>query len=90
MTLKHATPFPIAYQSAEAAMTAGSLGDLPEWDLSVFYSSIEDPAIDQDMERAKELAEQFEADCKGKLAEIAARSGDEMARSFAVMKSWKT
>ncbi|WP_425328967.1 M3 family oligoendopeptidase [Pseudovibrio sp. SCP19] len=79
MTLKHATPFPIAYQSAEAAMTAGSLGDLPEWDLSVFYSSIEDPAIDQDMERAKELAEQFEADCKGKLAEIAGRSGDEMA-----------
>ncbi len=79
MTLKYVTPSSIAYQSADAATAESALGDLPEWDLSVFYSSIDDPEIDRDMARAKDLAEQFETDCKGKLAEIAARSGDELA-----------
>lgn len=89
MTLKYVTPSSIAYQSADAATAESALGDLPEWDLSVFYSSIDDPQIDRDMARAKDLAEQFETDCKGKLAEIAARSGDELAAVVVAMKSLK-
>ncbi|SDR32285.1 M3 family oligoendopeptidase [Pseudovibrio sp. Tun.PSC04-5.I4] len=79
MNVKHAFPFSAAFQNAEATAASSSLGDLPEWDLSVFYSSMDAPEIDVDMVKAKDLAEQFETEFKGKLAEIAGRSGDELA-----------
>lgn len=66
-------------QTADAVAHGSSFGDLPEWDLSVFYSSLDDPAIDEDMSKAQDEAVAFEQAYKGKLAEIAGRSGDELA-----------
>ncbi len=78
MNVKHVFPSSATFHNAEAA--AGSaLGELPEWDLSVFYSSMDAPEIDADMVKARELAEKFETEFKGKLAEIAASSGDKLA-----------
>lgn len=40
------------------------------WDLSPLYASVDDPAIQTDMERANTLADQFVAAYKGKLASM--------------------
>lgn len=70
-------------QTADAAAQGASFGDLPEWDLSVFYSSLDDPKIDQDLSKAQDEAVAFEQAYKGKLAEISGRSGDELAEVIA-------
>ena len=49
---------------------------LPSWDLRDLYSSIDDPAIEADMDRCEQAAGHIESSCKGKMS---AMSGDELA-----------
>ncbi|MBB4063114.1 M3 family oligoendopeptidase [Gellertiella hungarica] len=60
---------------AEAASADASLGELPVWKLQDLYASGSDPAFRADLDRAE--AKAFEARWKGRLAEAAARDGDE-------------
>jgi oligoendopeptidase F len=48
------------------------LGALPEWNLSDLYASLEAPEIARDLDRADADSRAFEADFKGRLAELAA------------------
>ncbi|WP_208976049.1 M3 family oligoendopeptidase [Pseudovibrio exalbescens] len=59
---------------------AGEMGQLPRWDLSVLYPSMDDDSVHRDLERAQNEAEAFEAAYKGKLAEIAKDSGASLAK----------
>jgi oligoendopeptidase F len=47
------------------------LGELPTWDLSVFYRSLEDPRIEADLAQLKKDAAGFAASFRGKIASIA-------------------
>jgi oligoendopeptidase F len=61
--------------AAAAARRSGrsaGLGDLPEWDLSHLYPSMEAPAFNEDLARATAEALAFAARYRGKLADIAA------------------
>lgn len=59
---------------------AGELGQLPRWDLSVLYPSMDDDSVIRDLQRAQTEAEAFEAAYKGKLAEIAQDAGASLAK----------
>lgn len=43
---------------------------LPAWDLSDLYNGINDPAVNRDLQRYKEMSEKFATDYKGKLASL--------------------
>jgi oligoendopeptidase F len=58
------------------APAAAALGDLPEWNLSDFYSGPDAPELKADIARALEEATAFEARWKGRLAEEAGRGGE--------------
>ncbi|MFT6331955.1 MAG: oligoendopeptidase F [Lentimonas sp.] len=55
------------------------LTNLPNWDLSDFYSSINDENIEQDFINSQKLAEKFKENYQGKLQEI---SADNFAKSI--------
>jgi oligoendopeptidase F len=62
----------IAFENpASSSASGGPLGELPEWNLSDLYASIDDPKVQADLARAEAEALAFEKDFKGKLAEIA-------------------
>jgi oligoendopeptidase F len=50
---------------------AGRFGNLPEWNLADLYSGLDDPAIKRDLDKTDADCAAFEADYKGKLADIA-------------------
>ncbi len=54
---------------------ASPLGALPEWDLTHLYASPSAPALKADLERARLEALAIEADCKGRLEELAKNGG---------------
>lgn len=58
------------------AATAATKEVLPTWDLTEYYSSIEDPQIDIDLQIAVDEAKSFAEKYKGRVAEL---SGDELA-----------
>ncbi len=49
---------------------AASLGKLPEWDLTDLYAGPDDPTLEKDLQSVDREAAAFEADCKGKLANL--------------------
>ena len=55
--------------TAEAQKGHNQFGNLPVWDLSDLYPGRDSPEFKADLETAKALAAQFEADYKGKLVE---------------------
>jgi oligoendopeptidase F len=55
---------------AEAQKGHNQFGNLPVWDLSDLYPRRDSPEFKADLETAKALASQFEADYKGKLVEL--------------------
>ncbi len=57
-----------------------ALGDVPVWDLSDLYAGMDAPAIDQDIERARQAAEAFESRLKSK---VAACSGGDLGDAIA-------
>jgi oligoendopeptidase F len=60
---------PTTKRAAKASPTA--LGALPEWNLDDLYTALDDPAISRDLDRADAECIAFEAEYKGKLADIA-------------------
>lgn len=57
---------------SQAAATEGhnQFGALPVWDLTDLYPSADGPEFKADLEKAQNLAKTFEADYKGRLAEL--------------------
>ena len=66
--------FPTSTMSpAEPAAAAKSdLGDLPEWNLSDLYPSLDSPQVLRDLEAGAEAARKIKETCQGKLATMAA------------------
>jgi oligoendopeptidase F len=56
-----------------APQTSGSvdLGDLPEWDLTDLYASVDAPKVEADLKEALDRAKTFEISYKGRLADLA-------------------
>lgn len=52
------------------------------WDLSIFYSSLDDPAIQQDMDKLSAMVDAFAADYRGKVASL---NPDQLAESLTRM-----
>jgi oligoendopeptidase F len=62
----------IAFENpASASASGGPLGELPEWNLTDLYASIDDPKVQADLAKGEAEALAFEKDFKGKLEEIA-------------------
>jgi oligoendopeptidase F len=64
----------VVNQSADTS-AAEALGTLPEWDLSDLYPSIDSPLVAADLEATLATCTAFEAENKGKLADILGREG---------------
>lgn len=56
--------------AAPAQKGHNELGPLPVWDLADLYAGNDDPRLKADLDRARQQAEAFEADFKGKLGEV--------------------
>ena len=63
--------FAPAGAASRRAARAQSLGQLPEWDLSHLYASMDTPAFDADMARATSEAAAFSGTYRGKLDALA-------------------
>ena len=62
----------MAKSSSRPKPTASpKFGDLPEWDLKDLYSGLDSPELKWDLENAENRCIVFEADFKGRLAELA-------------------
>jgi oligoendopeptidase F len=85
-----ARPFmtgPAFATAGQGAGTKGNLGDLPEWNLADLYPAHDAPELAADMARAATDAAAFEARYKGKLEEMAKRSGAELADALKEMEA---
>ena len=56
--------------AAPAQQGHNEVGPLPVWDLTDLYAGNDDPRLKADLDRARQDAEAFEADFKGKLAAV--------------------
>ncbi|WP_291729478.1 M3 family oligoendopeptidase [Leisingera sp. F5] len=61
-------PFPV--RDANASAGSGSLGNLPEWDLSDLYASEDAPELARDLDWLAQECAAFAADYEGKLADL--------------------
>ncbi len=59
----------------------GEFGNLPEWDLGDLYPGMESAAFKRDFESATKNAIAFEDQYKGRLATLAERHGDSLAKA---------
>lgn len=59
--------------------TAPTPEALPSWDLSELYAGVDDPKLDADLAEVLALAQAFEADYKGRLAQL---SDEALAEAF--------
>ena len=70
-------------QNDELTTTANSsLGELPEWDLSALYESMESQTFSEDVEKALEEAQEFQNTYAGKLSELAVSDAEGLATSI--------
>ena len=67
-------PFPV--RDANATSGAESLGDLPEWDLSDLYPSVEAEELSRDIDWLEKACADFAGDYEGKLADLGASEAD--------------
>jgi oligoendopeptidase F len=81
---------PKSAKKIAAKRPAGShrsgLGVLPEWNLNDLYSGLDDPAIKRDLDRVDAQCIAFEADFKGKLADLAGAAQAGAALAAAVRR----
>lgn len=70
---KSKTPAPARRAAPPAKRRAPAREALPEWNLKDLYPAIDAPEIRRDLDRARTEAVAFEADYKGKLADLARR-----------------
>lgn len=68
-----------------SASPTEKLGNLPEWDLRVFYQGVDDPQIAADIASLKEEVADFARTYRGKLAEHAAAAGGGDALATAIV-----
>ncbi|MCC4245413.1 M3 family oligoendopeptidase [Stappia indica] len=68
-----------ARSAAEGGSAASELGTLPEWNLADLYPAHDSPQVTADLAQAARDASAFEQRYKGKLEEMARRSGAELA-----------
>ena len=59
---------------APAASGTAELGELPVWDLTDLYPSVDAPKVTSDLKEALDRAKTFEASYKGRLADLAANN----------------
>jgi oligoendopeptidase F len=59
---------------APAASGTAELGDLPVWDLTDLYPSVDAPKVTSDLKEALDRAKTFEASYKGRLADLTANN----------------
>lgn len=58
------------------------LGALPEWDLSVFYTSMDAPQVKADITQAESIARNFAKTYEGKVTSLSAESLAEAVKTF--------
>ncbi|WP_299482820.1 M3 family oligoendopeptidase [uncultured Roseibium sp.] len=63
-------PLPHAVHAPQSAASV-ELKNLPEWDLTDLYASVEAPEVTQDLKEALDRAKTFETSYKGRLGELA-------------------
>lgn len=63
-------PLPHAVHAPQSAASV-ELKNLPEWDLTDLYASVEAPEVTQDLKEALDRAKTFETSYKGRLSELA-------------------
>ena len=68
-----------ARSAAEGGSAASELGTLPEWNLADLYPAHDSPQVTADLAQAARDASAFEQRYKGRLEEMARRSGAELA-----------
>lgn len=69
----------ISYDNTENAQNAGQdldLGELPHWDLSDLYESIDSAELLKDLSQVEQSASTFESKWKGQLEQACAKNGD--------------
>ncbi|WP_425532130.1 M3 family oligoendopeptidase [Ancylobacter crimeensis] len=74
--------------SAAPGGAAAALGALPQWDLTDLYPGLESPELTADLARAESECLVFEADHKGRLAEVL-DAPDAGARMAAILKRYE-
>ncbi|MCA1298262.1 M3 family oligoendopeptidase [Stappia indica] len=70
-----------------ATASEETLGSLPVWNLGDLYPAHDAPEVTADLEKAERQAAAFAARYQGKLAEIAGRSGGELAAAIREMEA---
>ena len=75
-------PTPPASSSASK-----ELGDLPLWDLTALYPSIDSPTVSHDLDRALAESQAFEGRYKGKLADLLAEGGSNLAEAITFLNT---
>lgn len=73
--------------AAEGGSAASELGTLPEWNLADLYPAHDSPQVAADLAQAARDASAFEQRYKGKLEEMARRSGAELAGAIREMEA---
>ena len=75
-------------QAAEPAGGAATqdLGEMPEWNLADLYASPDAPEVEQDITRARQMAESFKASYQGKIA-AHGRDGPKLAEIIAAYEA---
>ena len=73
--------------AAEGGSAASELGTLPEWNLADLYPAHDSPQVAADLKQAASDASAFEERYKGKLDEMARRSGAELAGAIREMEA---
>lgn len=73
---------PLSRPVFDARIGSNSFGDLPDWDLTDLYESPDCTAIKSDFARVETDVRSFEADFKGKLANLTAAQMLECVRRY--------
>ncbi|QGZ34872.1 M3 family oligoendopeptidase [Stappia indica] len=76
-----------ARSAAEGGSAASELGTLPEWNLADLYPAHDSPQVAADLAQAARDASAFEERYKGKLDEMARRSGAQLAGAIREMEA---
>lgn len=68
----------------DAQSTKADLGDLPEWNLTDLYSSLDAPEIAADLENCRATVDKLVADCRGNLSKFAKDEPDRLLEAVKI------
>ncbi|MDP1975572.1 MAG: M3 family oligoendopeptidase [Alphaproteobacteria bacterium] len=72
-------------QQSQLKKEKEDLGLLPQWDLSEFYKSINDPSINQDLDQIQDRAKNFQQSYQSKLSSL---SGADLGKAVAIYEKF--